>query len=226
VPNNSPENLTHQPNTTAEDARAAWVLDNYDELRAIGARQVMRATQGNGRNAIEDLTQESFAKAWRHFKPEHPNLPAWFSVIAANNAKDYMRRGYHAYESTTDMTPGVYRTDEAGLIQGPEEAFEESGFDLERFILKALCIANPEQAKENLELLRLYSDGTPTEEIVTTTGLNPKTVRKRIHRIRRHLEPLKPLIEAVVAGEDVVLTKEVFAEARKEAKTKAADPSS
>jgi RNA polymerase sigma-70 factor (ECF subfamily) len=137
----------------------------------------------------EDLTQETFLRAFRALRRYDPTRPfgAWLHTIASRLCIDRHRRNRAKLVSLTrpeEGTAGEERTidlEDPGVT--PEEQAERS--ELARR-LEALVQELPPESRAAI-LLRHQQD-LPYEEIARTLGVPLGTVKARIHRARMMLK--------------------------------------
>ena len=134
----------------------------------------------------EDLTQETFIKAFRALKSFDPKrkLSSWLFTIAHNTAIDHLRKKtpqtvpLEAEDEGQDMLETLPATD----AETPERAAmsRELGLAFER----ELRAMRPEYAE--ILVLR-FQEGLAYEEISEVTGLPIGTVKTHLFRARRQL---------------------------------------
>ncbi len=112
---------------------------------------------------VEDLVQDVFLLALRRLPglKDDKAFPGWLSMIARNQAIDYLRRA-----------PKTAELEESMLRQRPPEPEALEVLDTIR--------ALPEAYRETL-ILRLV-EGLTGPEIAEQTGLTPDSVRVNLHR--------------------------------------------
>ncbi len=145
------------------------------------------------REAAEDLVQETYLRAWRHFGSlaDETRVHGWLQWILRRTAADHFRR--EARRSTllpiTDLEAD-YEALVAASDPGPLETLIAA---LERARLDELLLRLPTECAEALALHDL--DGFRYRDIAAITGAPIGTVMSRIHRARR-------LLVALAARED------------------------
>jgi RNA polymerase sigma factor (sigma-70 family) len=125
------------------------------------------------RETAEDLCHDTFLKAIRHWGEHNPAcVKGWLYRIAANTAYDYLRR-----QRRVDMRP---LTDEhATTLTAPAM---ETRLDDAEPILAAL-----DRIPEHYRLsLLLNFAGYDHKDIAASLGVNPSTIKTRVHRARAH----------------------------------------
>jgi RNA polymerase sigma-70 factor (ECF subfamily) len=166
-----------------KDDQAAFriLVERYQgEVYSLTLRLVNRAEDA------EDLTQETFLRAFRALKRYDPTRPfgAWLHTIASRLCIDHHRRQRGArlvsLTQPEEGTAGEERTiDLADPDAGPEEHAEQG--ELARR-LEALVQSLPPDSRAAI-LLRHQQD-LPYEEIARVLGVPLGTVKARIHRAR------------------------------------------
>ena len=156
-------------------------------------RLVVRMVRDPG--VAEDLTQETFLKAYRALGSYDPRwkLASWLLKIAHNATIDHLRRqrlDTRPLEgSAEDDTGGPIAQLADGSTPDPEQ--RARGRALARDLCGALEALEP--AYRELLLLR-FQEGLAYHEIAEVTGLPLGTVKVRLHRGR------KRLAEALASG--------------------------
>lgn len=173
----------------SQEAFRTLVLRHQDRVYRLVVRMVRDA------GVAEDLTQETFLKAYRALGSYDPRwkLASWLLKIAHNATIDHLRR----QRLDTRPLEGGADEDAAGPIAqladgsmpDPEQAAR--GHALARDLQAAVGALEP--AYRELMLLR-FQEGLAYHEIAAVTGLPLGTVKVRIHRGR------KRLAEALAAG--------------------------
>ena len=173
----------------SQDAFRTLVLRHQDRVYRLVLRMVRDA------GVAEDLTQETFLKAYRALGSYDPRwkLASWLLKIAHNATIDHLRR------QLLDTRPLENGADEEGsgpIAQLADESLpdpEQSarGHALARDLHTAVGALDP--AYRELLLLR-FQEGLAYHEIAAVTGLPLGTVKVRLHRGR------KRLADALAAG--------------------------
>ena len=131
--------------------------------------------------AAEDLTQETFISAFRHWEEfDGQAQKAWLCRIASNKCMDYCRAAARRMIPTLEEDMSA---EELVDIQDPlhkvlnQEIMEE---------LQNCCEALPPQYREIA--LRYFRDGKTAKEISEQTGVGLNTIQTRIYRARELLK--------------------------------------
>jgi RNA polymerase sigma factor (sigma-70 family) len=144
----------------------------------------------------EDITQETFLKAWRSarkYRAEASSFKTWVLRIARNSAIDYLRKKKHVPLSAFDTADGQnvlaeITPDEREL---PSETFARAQ-DVES-LSRALQKLHP-SARE--VLLLHYTNGLTFLEIGDMLGEKANTIKSRHHRavlqLRSFLSTISP----------------------------------
>ena len=159
-----------------EGAMPSWG-DLVDE-HADSVYRLAYSLSGNRQDA-EDLTQDTFMRAFRSLKSYRPGTFAgWLHRITTNLYLDLVR---HRATVRMEALPEDYDR-VAGEAPGPERVFEFNNLD--PALQRALEGLSPE-----FRVAVVLCDGFDMtyEEIGETLGLKLGTVRSRIHRARTQL---------------------------------------
>jgi RNA polymerase sigma-70 factor (ECF subfamily) len=159
-----------------EGAMPSWG-DLVDE-HADSVYRLAYSLSGNRQDA-EDLTQDTFMRAFRSLKSYRPGTFAgWLHRITTNLYLDLVR---HRATVRMEALPEDYER-VAGEDPGPERVFEFNNLD--PALQRALEGLSPE-----FRVAVVLCDGFDMtyEEIGETLGLKLGTVRSRIHRARTQL---------------------------------------
>jgi RNA polymerase sigma-70 factor (ECF subfamily) len=166
---------------TRDDAAFRTIMERYN-------RRLYRIARGILRNdsEAEDVVQEAYVKAFTHlggFRGDS-SLATWLARITMNEALGRLRRE----RPTVDLeTFGAQRT-EAQIIKFPQTVTSD---DPERTMAQREILQLVERATDNLpEIFRIVFmtrviEGMSTEETANLLGLQPDTVKTRLHRARR-----------------------------------------
>ncbi len=151
---------------------------------------------GNHADA-EDLTQDTFLKAYRFFANYNRSMPFdnWLYRIMSNMFVDWLRRRPKVHIRSLDepvlQEDGEIALDVPDSAQGPEALALSSELDGE---MQSALDTLPEVFR--LTVILSDIEGLSYEEISEVMGCSIGTVRSRLHRGRRLLrEKLKPYFE-------------------------------
>ena len=142
----------------------------------------------NNRQDAEDLTIESFAKAFIHidqYKPTYA-FSTWLFKIATNNCIDYFRRKNAKSKSSEkqEIEGGMDEfVDKADI--GPEKSLMKK--QRKEFVIKILSELNPEYKK--LIELRYYKE-LSYNEIAETLSIPIGTVKAKLYRAKSLISEL------------------------------------
>jgi RNA polymerase sigma-70 factor (ECF subfamily) len=166
----------------SQDAFRTLVLRHQDRVYRLVVRMVRDPA------VAEDLTQETFLKAYRAMGSYDPRwkLGSWLLKIAHNATIDHLRR------QRLDTRPLEAAPDEdgGGLIDRladdslPDPEQRARGMALARGLQDAVGALEP--AYRELVLLR-FQEGLSYQEIAQISGLPLGTVKVRLHRGRKRL---------------------------------------
>lgn len=143
---------------------------------AIGSTLV--ACGVRSRDTAFDLTQEIALRAWRRL-PELRDpraFPGWLRRIAANAARDHLRR------ATARPEAGL---EEAG--DGPLAAEDPRGLVERREELRLMRDALAEEGGEVVELLAAQAEGVSIADLSHRAGLSEGALKMRLSRARSRL---------------------------------------
>lgn len=164
-----------------DDAAFRTIMKRYNRRLYRIARSILRND-----SEAEDVVQEAYVSAFAHldgFRGEF-SLATWLSRITMNEALGRLRRERPAVGLETFE---AQRT-EAQIIQFPQTV--TSG-DPERTMAQREILQLVERATDNLpEIFRIVFitrviEGMSVEETAELLGLQPQTVKTRLHRARR-----------------------------------------
>lgn len=174
----------------AELVRRALARDGA-AFRAIMERhnrrlyRVARSILRNDSEA-EDVVQEAYVNAFTHldgFRGDS-SLATWLSRIAMNEALGRLRRE----RPTVELDALAAQRTEAQIIPFPQSGASD---DPERTMAQREILQLVERAADNLpEIFRIVFvtrviEGMSVEETAELLGLQPETVKTRLHRARR-----------------------------------------
>ncbi len=143
------------------------------------------------RDTAEDLAQDTALKAWTQLDrlSDPRSFPAWIRRIAANTARDHLRRlavrKEDALEQALDLESG----------SDPEELANRSSE------IRMMLLALSGEDEEILSLLRARAEGIPIAEMAREAGIAEAAMKMRLMRVRKRLRKrLKDLREAGYSG--------------------------
>ena len=147
----------------------------------------------------EDLAQETFIKAYKHFESlkDQAKLRSWLFSIARNVTLDFFRKTKERTANLNNTILENYARATAVDFQA-EVVNTEIGQELER------CI-DQLSAQDRLIIKLLYYEGFSYKEIGALLDLNPNTLKSRLHRARKSL---LTTIQGNVALRDLALSYE------------------
>lgn len=146
----------------------------YEVWRGPLARYCL--TRLGDRYEAEDVTQEVFARAWRHRSDftEEKSFYCWLRVVATNLCTDTLqRRGRSELRAAVD--PGVVEESHDRLV----EALDRQ--------LVVQAVGNLKSRHRSTLIMR-EQDGLTYEEIAARTGVTTATVESLLWRARRALK--------------------------------------
>ena len=168
---------------------------NFEEIHETYRPKIERyLARMVGETEAEDLTQEVFVKIHRGlggFKGDS-TLSTWIYRIAANTALDKLRNPSHRRERENkplveDTAWGTDEPEAQNAAMSPDETspeqqvFRTQGYECYRGILNSL----PPNYRAVVALSELGEFAA--DEIAAILGLNPSTVKMRLHRGRERL---------------------------------------
>jgi len=138
---------------------------------------------GHSRQVSEDLTQESFLRAWQHINQLRGGkaLNSWLYRIAVNVSNAYLRR--HKGQGTADMELVKPAHDNNNFAAVPEKMEQLA-------LVKAAMLQLPEKLKQTLVLH--YLQQLTISEAAQAIGIRKGTFKSRLSRA---LEALKKQLE-------------------------------
>lgn len=157
------------------------IMERYNRRLYRIARSILRND-----SEAEDAVQEAYVSAFAHldsFRGES-SLSTWLTRITMNEALGRLRRERTAPERESYGT----EPSEANIIPFPAT---EASADPERSMAQREILQLVEQATDSLpEIFRIVFmarviEGMSVEQTAVLLGLDPKTVKTRLHRARR-----------------------------------------
>lgn len=144
------------------------------------------------RDTAEDLAQDTALKAWTQLDrlSDPRSFPAWIRRIAANAARDHLRRlavrKEDALEQALDLEAGA----------DPEELAHRSSE------IRMMLLALSREDEEIMSLLRARAEGIPIAEMAREAGIAEAAMKMRLMRVRKRLRKrLEDLREAGYSGD-------------------------
>jgi RNA polymerase sigma-70 factor (ECF subfamily) len=134
------------------------------------------------RDAVEDVVQETFAKAWFRIDAFQGDsgLYTWLYRVAVNGCKDHVkRRSRRPATSIEDLGP------EPGLTTPSVPPLEGLARRELRLAVREAMAALPQRFRAVLALREI--EGLPYQEIASVLGLSLGTVESRLFRARQRL---------------------------------------
>lgn len=136
-------------------------------------------------DAAHDLAQETLLKMIRALPRYQPRarFSTWLYTIAANLARDELRRRRHRDRHQVSLDAGDRATDEPAS-PGPSVVDEALGKVTREEVRAALATLSPEHRSV---MLLHYFEGLGYKEIAAVCGCTVGTVGSRLHYAIRHL---------------------------------------
>ncbi len=158
----------------------AIVLRYQDAVYSLTLRMLSQ------RETAEDVTQEAFVAAWRRIDTfQGGSFRSWMFTIAANRARDELRRGVRRPTTSLDAArddPDRPDLDPPDRDPGPEGEAEQAEV---RAALEAALAELPGDWREVVLLSDVH--GMDYAEIAQATGVALGTVKSRLSRARARL---------------------------------------
>lgn len=129
------------------------------------------------RETAHDLAQDVALRAWQRLDTlsDPRAFPAWLRRIAANAARDHLRRAAVRREDELD---------EALQLEGSDDPHDRAERLAEvRLMLAALEDEDPEV----VQLLVARAEGVPVDELATSLQISPDALKMRVMRARKRL---------------------------------------
>jgi len=152
----------------------------YGYLRRLGA----------GPSQAEDLTQETYARAWRRIETlrEAASLRSWLLTIARNEFFQRLRV----------KSPDGERTEDLPEMEDPDPGIEDAMIESERDRELRRTVGRLESTLQEAVALH-YFQGLSYREAGSVLGIPAGTVKSRIHRA---LFELRALLESTEADHE------------------------
>jgi RNA polymerase sigma-70 factor (ECF subfamily) len=124
-----------------------------------------------------DLAQDVAIRAWMQLdRLSDPRaFPAWLRRIAANAARDHLRRTAVRREDSLEEAVAVESEDD------PHDRAERVSE------IRLMLAALEEEDDEILELLQARADGVPIAELAAAEGIAEAAMKMRLMRVRKRL---------------------------------------
>ena len=145
----------------------------FEELTQRHGQDVFRffKTRVGDASLAEDLTQDTFVKAWKHFPPRSTaSVRSWIFAIAANLFRDTLRRKQVRDRYLSELE----RQERKNLDRADQE-------DPKTWVQECLDSLDPE-SREVLMLREI--EGMTVDEVSKHLGLSRDRVRYRIKKAR------------------------------------------
>lgn len=136
-------------------------------------------------NTAEEITQETFIKAWRHIKKfeGRSKFSTWLIAIAVNRSKDTIKEKRKIVDTEDVDTVTESTGSQSNMIKAPEEEImnNELGLQLKRLIDELPAIYKEAFILRHVELLSY-------EEISDIHKISVEAVKMRVFRAREILK--------------------------------------
>lgn len=149
-------------------------LDHYKELYRYVFVRVRQ------RDIAEDLTQETFMKAWKardSYDPKRASVRHWLYTITINTLRSHYRKQKHR---RTEELPEQLPSD----LNIPEDAQHRDMFQRLLHHMERLS-----ERDRNLILLH-HMEGLPLEEVAQILSMRRNAAKTALHRARKKLKSL------------------------------------
>jgi len=170
----------------------------YDEIEFLAGRarrgdhEAFRALLEQHRSAVvstlfacgvrcqetaRDLAQDVALRAWERLDSlkDPRTFPAWIRRIAANAARDHLRRVAVRREDELD---------DALQLEGGDDPHEQAERVAE---LRLMLAALTEEDDELVSLLVARAEGVSVATLATSMGISPDALKMRVMRVRKRL---------------------------------------
>lgn len=126
---------------------------------------------------VRDLSQDVALRAWSRLDrlSDPKAFPAWIRRIAANAARDHLRRSATRKEHALELAVAVESDD------NPQEMTERAAE------VRLMLAAMREEDEETLRLLNARADGVPIAELARQAGIAEAAMKMRLMRVRKRL---------------------------------------
>jgi len=148
-------------------------MQDFETIYTLYSPQIFRVCMGyvNDSEQAKDLTQETFISVWKNLSSfrNESKISTWIYRIATNNCLRALEIGKRMVKTELPLhLPDI-------VDERPEEKL--------RFLYRAIS----ELEETERIIISLLLEDLPQGEIADIVGLNPGTVRGRIHRIKKKL---------------------------------------
>lgn len=125
----------------------------------------------------KDLGQDVAIRAWTRLdRLSDPRaFPAWIRRIAANAARDHLRRSAVRKEDSLDAAVAIESDDDP---QGKAERISE---------IRLMLAAIEKEDQETIDLLNARAEGIPIAKLAANAGIAEAAMKMRLMRIRKRL---------------------------------------
>ena len=152
--------------------------DAFGALYQRYARSISRflASRVPDRGLTEDLTSETFLRAWRRIDTVHDqghDIGAWLTTIARNLITDHLKSSRHRLDTTTATVPKHPTT----AVPGPEQVVIQR--DTVEWLWRCIAQLTPDQ--RDCIRLRVFQD-LSSAQTATVMGRTQAAVRALRHR--------------------------------------------
>lgn len=141
------------------------------------------------RETARDLAQDTALKAWLRLDDlnDPRAFPAWIRRIAANAARDHLRRLAIRREEALDVALELVAS---GSLEDQVDRVSE--------LRLMLSVLEPED-REVVELLEARADGVPVGDLARRVGLSEGALKMRLMRVRKRLRRRLEKLQATEA---------------------------
>lgn len=172
----TPEPVVSSPEELAQRSQAGC-LESFEQLVGLYERQIFNFLRQRTRSEqdAEDLTQETFVKAYRSLPGYRPSMAfaPWLFVIARRCAASHFRSAVHFEELPADSEGGE---------ENPSALLEQK--DEQKSLWKLVRTLKPMQAEA---IWLRYAEGFSVAETARIMNTNRVYVKVLLHRARSNL---------------------------------------
>jgi len=136
------------------------------------------------RDTAEDLTQDTALRAWTRLDrlKDPRSFPAWIRRIAANTARDHLRKLAVRRESLAVRRESSLESAlDLESSEDPEELAQRASE------VRMMLLALSGEDKDVLALLRARAEGVPIAEMARAAGIAEAAMKMRLMRVRQRL---------------------------------------